>query len=117
MQAHPTEIKRLATEGVEITWSDGVKHSLNSEMLRINCPCASCKEKRGDTSHAAPLSPKKFSLRVIESSKTEEIRLDKIWAVGQYAIGMLWGDGHQTGIYTYPYLRDLGEGKSEPRPS
>jgi len=34
--------------------------------------------------------------------------LKEIWAVGQYALGMSWGDGHNTGIYTFDFLRELG---------
>jgi ATP-binding protein involved in chromosome partitioning len=113
MQVYPTDIKRISTNGVEIKWSDGKNISLESKMLRINCPCAVCKEKRGDTSHGKPLSPKKSLLKVIESSIDQEIRLDKIWQVGQYAIGMLWGDGHQTGIYTFDYLRELSDKTSD----
>ena len=107
MQAYPTDIKRVSTESLEIKWSDGKEKVLDSKMLRLNCPCAVCKEKRGDTSHSQPLTPKKSMLKVVDSSIDEEIKLVKIWQVGQYAIGMLWGDGHQTGIYTFDYLREI----------
>ncbi len=112
----PTEIKRIADpspdkNGLEITWSDGIKNTLFSEVLRKNCPCAVCKEKRGDDSHSQPLTPKKSMLKVVDSSKEEELKLEKIWQVGQYAVGLLWGDGHQTGIYTFQYLRELAEKK------
>jgi len=48
-------------------------------------------------------------LRVVEHEKQEELQLERIWGVGNYAIGMVWGDGHDSGIYTYFYLRELGE--------
>ena len=33
--------------------------------------------------------------------------LDKIAVVGRYALNPVWGDGHESGIYTYQYLREL----------
>jgi ATP-binding protein involved in chromosome partitioning len=103
----PREIKRRGTDGLDITWSDGEVQGLSSTTLRQLCPCAECKEKRGDSSHAKPLSPKKRALRIVESSIDEELRLTQVWAVGNYAIGMRWGDGHDSGIYTFEYLRSL----------
>jgi DUF971 family protein len=104
----PTEIKRSGEGGLEIAWNDGKRSRLSSETLRKNCPCAVCREERGDSSHGAPLSPKKSLLRVIEHTSDEQLRLVEIWAVGNYAVGMRWGDGHDTGIYKYELLRDLG---------
>jgi DUF971 family protein len=60
--------------------------------------------KRGDTTHSKPLTGKKSLLKIVESSKDEEIRLESIWSVGNYALGVKWGDGHSTGIYTYDNL-------------
>jgi DUF971 family protein len=102
----PVEIKRLP-EGIAITWNDALKATIPVEKLRKECPCATCKEARGDTSHAKPLSSKKGLLKVIEHTKNEELDLKEIWAVGNYALGLGWGDGHASGIYTYALLREL----------
>lgn len=107
MHVYPTEIKRLSTNGISVSWSDGITTDYTSEKLRQNCPCAQCKHAHGDQSHEKPLTSKKSALRIIESSKEEELKLEKIWQVGQYAIGILWGDGHNTGIYTFNFLRGL----------
>jgi DUF971 family protein len=109
MAQKPLEVRRLGAGGISIRWAGGEFHEISSEKLRTNCPCATCKELRGDTSHAKPLTGKKSSLMIVESSKDEETRLDEIWGVGQYAIGMKWGDGHTTGIYTFDKLHELGE--------
>jgi DUF971 family protein len=37
----------------------------------------------------------------------EELKIDRIWAVGNYALGVAWGDGHNSGIYRFELLRDL----------
>ena len=102
-----TEIKR-SDHGVSLAWADGLRQSIPGEKLRIQCPCAGCREARGDTTHAQPLTGKKGSLKIITASREEETKLKSIWAVGNYAVGMEWVDGHNTGIYTYEYLRELG---------
>lgn len=83
--------------------------NISSENLRRQCPCAECREKRGDDTHAKPLTGKKRSLAIVESSLEQELELQEIWAVGQYAIGMRWADGHDSGIYTFEFLRELGQ--------
>ena len=107
--SQPTEIKRNETKGLTITWQDGATTPLSSEQLRRNCPCAACKEKRGDSTHAKPLTGKKRSLMVVEATLDQELTLQEIWGVGQYAIGLRWGDGHDSGIYTFEYLRELSD--------
>lgn len=117
MEVVPQSIRRVAGEGVEVQWRDSVTHFLTNEVLRRRCPCAECRELRGEgASHARPLTPvvapkrgKPSMLRVVEHEQHEEVQLNRIWGVGNYAIGMVWGDGHDSGIYTYHYLRELGE--------
>jgi DUF971 family protein len=103
----PREIRRNESNGLVISWTDGLVQEISSATLRSQCPCAECREKRGDDGHSKPLTPKKRALRVIESSLDQELSLEQIWAVGQYAIGLRWGDGHDSGIYTFEYLRSL----------
>lgn len=110
MRHTPLEIKRLGTEGIQIAWSDGTIHNISSRCLRENCPAADSRARRGEDTHAAPLTTRKKSrLAVISATIDEEISLQKIWSIGTYAIGMEWKDGHSTGIYTYDLLFSLGE--------
>lgn len=104
------EIKR-SEQGVSLTWNDGTSQFIKSEILRRNCPCAGCREARGDSSHAQPLTPKKSMLKVIDASAEEQTSLTRVWAVGNYAVGMEWKDGHSTGIYSYGYLKELGDSR------
>lgn len=103
----PSEIRRVPGKGLDITWNDGTLTALSAKTLRTLCPCASCKEARGDGSHEKPLTTKKRSLMVVEHTAEEELELKNVWGVGNYAIGIEWGDGHSTGIYTYDYLQSL----------
>ena len=115
---HPLEIHRK-TEGdtqtgigITIHWSDGASSQIDSSILRRECPCATCLEARGDSSHAKPLQGRSRLLNVVTSTAVEESNLEQVWPVGNYAIGMRWADGHDTGIYTYQILRQLAEVKS-----
>lgn len=104
----PIELKRVLNQGLFTRWSDDVSFEIPSETLRSHCPCATCLQQRGDTSHAKPLMSSKSSLlKVIEHTKGEQIQLISIWTVGNYALGIEWGDGHKTGIYTWGLLRSL----------
>jgi DUF971 family protein len=101
------EIKRVESKGLQVTWSDKSVF-LSSQILRSNCPSAISRAQRGDQSHDKPLTtPKKSALKVLSASLDEELDLKKIWSVGSYAIGIEWGDGHNTGIYTFDFLREL----------
>lgn len=107
MKVQPVEIHRIEKRALEVIWSDGLKHEIPSSALRIACPCATCREARGDQSHDAPLTTRKRSLKIVQNSLDQEISLERIWAIGNYAIGCEWADGHSTGIYPFDLLRAL----------
>lgn len=106
----PTEIRRTP-DGLFIRWMNNEQGVLDKTTLRVNCPCAECKMRRGEDTHSAPLTPKKISLNVIQHSKEEETDLQEIWGVGKYALGIRWGDGHDTGIYPFDLLYSLTKNK------
>lgn len=108
----PTKIERVENQGLFIEWPEGGSRILLPvELLRGNCPCALCREKRGEGNHDTPLTPKKSvsRLQVISHSRDEELNLQRIWSIGNYAIGIQWGDGHDDGIYAFALLRELTE--------
>jgi len=91
----PTKIQRSGEHGISVTWNDGhIGHYL-LQALRDNCPCATCNESREQGSAILP---------VYEEGKYQ---LSAIKQVGQYAIQIKWQDGHDTGIYTFQFLRSL----------
>ena len=88
----PTEVRRLADEKrVRIQWSDGHESTYEYAYLRGWCPCAGCQGHGGD-------------VRYVHAEVTE---LANIALVGNYALGLTWADGHDTGIYSYQHLREL----------
>jgi DUF971 family protein len=88
----PVEVRRdVERRTVHITWSDGHASEYPFAHLRGWCPCAACQGHSGDK-------------RFVAGGNDD---LQRIAPVGRYALSFVWGDGHETGIYAYPYLRQL----------
>jgi len=91
----PTRISRSGETELTITWDDGHSSVYPFQLLRDNCPCATCNEYSDAHSSLLPLYKEgKYSLTGVKQ-------------VGQYAVQITWQDGHDTGIYTYEILRRL----------
>ncbi len=108
----PIELKRLdSPNSLFIKWSNGTTCNLLAETLRRSCPCAECREKRGEINHSQPLAAKskKSRLMIVEHSAEQSLCMTKIWLVGQYALGIAWLDGHDSGIYTFELLQNLAQ--------
>jgi DUF971 family protein len=84
-----------ATNTLTITWSDGHVSQHNITHLRWLCPCAECKGEWG--------MPGK--LQATAALTPRQTRLEDVRPVGRYALQPIWGDGHNSGLYTYEYLR------------
>lgn len=80
-----------------IEWPDGHQSSLTATSLRAACPCAACRDARQASG----------SLRVMSAPDPRSVRLDALERVGNYAVSLVWGDGHRTGIYPYRLLRGM----------
>ncbi|HET9137228.1 MAG TPA: DUF971 domain-containing protein [Candidatus Kapabacteria bacterium] len=97
----PTQIKRNnATNSLVLTWDDGHTSDLPLQFLRDECPCAGCKGETILGTHYPP------PLRLFHDGM---YLLEKLTPIGQYAIQAVWKDGHDTGIYSWEYLRMLEE--------
>jgi DUF971 family protein len=91
----PTEIKlHRGSRILEITFADGQVFKLPCELLRVYSPSA---EVRGH-------GPGQEVLQVGKS----EVGIDAIEPVGTYAVKLVFSDGHDTGLYTWSYLHELG---------
>jgi DUF971 family protein len=91
----PREIKQLGASGLSITWGDEVTSMFKAADLRRVCPCAQCVN---EWTGQRVLKPESIS---------EELTLDDINIVGRYALNFRWSDGHDTGIYSFRYLREV----------
>ena len=81
--------------GLTLSWADGRNQRLASRDLRIGCRCAQC---RDEMTGKRRLDPDTVRL---------DIRITRIWSVGNYALGFAFSDGHDTGIYTFQYLSSM----------
>ena len=96
----PTEIKLHQTSRVlEIAFNDGRSFKLPYEFLRVHSPSA---EVRG---HGR-------GQEVLQTGK-RDVTITEVEAVGHYAIRPKFSDGHDTGIFSWDYLRELGEDQDE----
>jgi DUF971 family protein len=92
-----------ARREVSIRWQDGHESVYPFDLLRKECPCALCNDLRTKTAAAGP------SLTVLSGPvlKTGEVQVTNASPMGRYAINFVWSDGHDSGIYSFDYLRAL----------
>lgn len=103
MHPYPTSLKRTDDSQLEIVWSDGVARRYRFRALRDACPCATCREKR----NAPPPDP--MSLPVLSKAELAPISITGMKPVGNYAYAIAFSDGHDTGIFSFDLLRELGQ--------
>ncbi len=85
-----------------IEWEDGHQSEYTFDCLRAHCPCAECRERRESSAEKPAANP--LSLPLKDNAATHLVSIEKI---GNYAIQLVWGDGHRYGIYAWPYLRQI----------
>lgn len=91
----PTEIKlHQKSRMLEIAFSDGQRFELPCEFLRIYSPSA---EVRGH-------GPGQEVLQVGKKN----VEITDVQPVGSYAVQLVFSDGHDSGLYSWDYLHDLG---------
>lgn len=92
----PTELKlHRASRVLDVAFGDGHRYAMPCEYLRVFSPSA---EVRGHGASEPVLVPGK-----------RDVSIEGIDPVGQYAVRLNFSDGHNTGLYTWSVLRELGE--------
>jgi DUF971 family protein len=95
----PRELTLKRAERVlRVAFDDGSAFSLPAEYLRVNSPSA---EVRGHT---------QAERRVVAGKRN--VGISAVEAVGNYAVRLVFDDGHATGIFNWPYLHELGREQS-----
>lgn len=92
----PTEV-RLSPDGRTLTvaWADGARHAIAAELLRVESPSA---DVQGHSPEQKTTVPNKRAVTIRD-----------VQQVGAYAVRLVFDDGHDTGIYTWPALRRFGD--------
>lgn len=107
--ANPERLAWRDDGGVEILWDDGALGVYSREYLRENCPCATCKGTHGPPTTLVESAPKKAKFNIMTGPKPPPrnvaFEIKKVEPVGRYGIRFTWGDGHDTGIYAFRFLR------------
>jgi DUF971 family protein len=101
----PAKVRVLLTEGkgLEIDWKDGHRSAWSFYWLRHGCPCATCHEERmaaGRKPGVPKVKPATMLPMYQEPPKPLEVT-----PAGKYALKFKWNDGHESGNYSWEYLR------------
>ena len=96
----PTELK-LGKDRRRLTvaFDDGRSFVLEAEFLRVLSPSA---EVQGHAPHERKTVPGKV-----------EVAIAELEPVGNYAVRIVFDDGHDTGIYSWDYFMELGTRRAE----
>ena len=98
-QIWPTEIRlNGAKDTLHVAFDDGTDFALSAEFLRVYSPSA---EVRG---HGAA------DRKILGGKRT--VMIAAIEPVGNYAVRLVFSDGHSTGIFSWAYLHEMGTGES-----
>ena len=91
----PVEIRlRTKSRLLDVSFDDGARYELPAEYLRVHSPSAEVQGHGVETG-------------VLVTGK-EDVAIRAVEPVGHYAVRLLFDDGHNTGLYTWKYLRELG---------
>ena len=94
-------------EKLEVEFADGHLCTYTISYLRSMCPCALCKTVREEQ------SKRKTSLMILPGNYSGALEATSAQMVGNYAVKIAFSDGHDTGIYSFTYLREICPAESK----
>ena len=93
----PVQIIEEDDSEISIKWSDDAETRYRAPELRRSCPCAGCiNEWTGEK-------------MLDDGTIPDDVSFSRITIVGRYALNFHFSDGHDTGIFSFTFLRDLSE--------
>jgi DUF971 family protein len=98
-------VDKTGGTGVVIEWQDGHRSEWNFAWLRAACPCATCHEEREKDGRAPGVAKAKPALLL--PMYEAPARPKDVSKVGNYAVRFTWNDGHEAGLYSWDYLRNV----------
>ncbi|GAA0837273.1 DUF971 domain-containing protein [Marinomonas arenicola] len=100
MTPAPTKIHyHKQSRELELAFADGQSFRLSAEYLRVHSPSA---EVRG---HG-------LQMPILQYGK-KDVTIQNVEGAGNYALKISFNDGHDTGLYTWEYLYNLGKNQDE----
>jgi DUF971 family protein len=103
----PAKVKvdKTGGTGMVIEWRDGHRSAWDFRWLRAACPCATCHEEREkDDREPGVEKPRPVALLPMYEAPP---RPREVTPVGNYAVRFTWNDGHEAGLYSWDYLRNV----------
>ncbi len=100
LRTDPEHIAISKSKGIDIDWKDGHHSQYGLSYLRENCPCATCAGTHGPPT---TLPDKANPLQLFKPV----LKMTGVEPVGNYAVKIVWSDGHSTGIYSYDHFRKI----------
>ena len=96
MRDAPRDIKLKRAEGiVEVTWSDEEPRRFGVRQLRCECACAGCVDEM-------------TGVRTLDvNAVPKDIAITNMQLVGNYAVKLVFSDGHDTGIFSWVRLYEM----------
>jgi DUF971 family protein len=91
----PTQIIEESDSEIAIKWSDGSETHYTAPQLRRACPCAGCVDEWTG----------KKTLK--DAAVPDDLTFKHTSIVGRYALNFHFSDGHETGIFSFNFLRGL----------
>ena len=96
---HPEHLDLKRDEALTVRWSDGRVSVYPVAYLRRMSPSADAQQTREEID-SNPLA-------VLPATGDAPLRCESVEPVGRYAVRLVFSDGHQTGLYTWAYLREI----------
>ncbi len=116
-QTTPTRLDLKRDQKLDIQWQDGHLCTYSITYLRSMCPCAQCRLVREgrDPHDIAPVTkPKpKSSLTILPGNYSGALTVKHAEMVGKYALKVQFSDEHDTGIFSFEYLREISPQKAD----
>ena len=96
----PTELRlNPAKTLLTVSFDNGERYELPAEYLRVESPSAEVQGHGPEGRHTVP--------------GKRHVKISALEPVGHYAVRIIFDDMHDTGLYTWTYLRELGEERDE----
>ncbi len=90
----PVQIIEESESELSIKWSDDLETHYTAPSLRRSCPCATCVDEWTGAK------------RLDASTIPDDLTITSTSIVGRYALNFHFSDGHDTGIFSFKYLRE-----------
>lgn len=101
---HPADIQVIGGE-LAVRWDDGSETYVSLETLRRFCPCAGCMGEKDIMGNVYKAPERPYGAGAFE--------IDRLVPVGGYAVQPVWRDGHNTGLYTWEWIRRVAAAPGE----